>query len=113
MTIQGELAKPEYQGLAAWHNSGYLPIPDDMEIGSDAFKAHVGGFKAMLQGKSAADFQAAMATATPPQFGTTTGAHAMGGMTYDELQDWVVQNPDHPDFSRYYDQYLELAAKQQ
>jgi prefoldin subunit 5 len=111
LKITTELSKPEYQGLAPYYAADYLKIPDDMEVGSEAFKTHLEGFKGLMNVNTQNNFQQVMGSVTPPQFGTATGSAKSGGMTQSELATWLENNPDHPDKAAFYDQYMTVVAQ--
>jgi hypothetical protein len=105
--IRKELGKPGNSDLLPWYDAGFLQIGDKT---GEELTTYLNGFRDMLQNKSAADFQQTMQGVTPPQI-SPAGA-TPGGMNAQELHDWLMANPAHPQFEQYHDQYLDLISRQ-
>lgn len=94
--------------LVEWYDSGVLrPYGEDGELlTGDALSDFLAAFASRVAGVAKTAIASTLPGSTPSVPPATSARY--NGITAEQLEDWLVKNPRHPDWDRVQEEYLKL-----
>jgi len=109
--VRQQLASPEFRDMLGWYESGNLSLVDEngQPLEGDAFSERVNSFRSQLQQHFTGQVTNDLRGTTPPSSTPPTGP--LAGMNEDQLNQWLLDNPNNPSYSQVEEQYTSMIEK--